>query len=91
MDSHCADAHCGMPHQTIHACAKDVGCECVQNLDLVVYERYVPMKTTKAMHCQLQAIPCDRYQSLRSGELFEVSEVMRLFCIPLRLQHHLQF
>ncbi|CDJ62065.1 CWF19-like protein 1, related [Eimeria necatrix] len=42
-----------------------------QSLDLVVYERYVPMKATKAMHSQLHAIPCDRSQALQSGELFE--------------------
>ena len=53
----------------------------MQSLDLVVYERYVPMKTTKAMHCQLQAIPCDRSQALRSGELFEVKQRINLYTL----------
>ena len=48
---------------------------------MVVYERYVPMKTTKAMHCQLQAIPCDRSQALRSGELFEVKQRINLYTL----------
>ncbi|KAL8454581.1 hypothetical protein Emed_000302 [Eimeria media] len=40
-------------------------------LDLVVYERYVPMKATRAMHSQLHVIPCKRSDSLRASEFFE--------------------
>ncbi|XP_026194561.1 uncharacterized protein LOC34618588 [Cyclospora cayetanensis] len=42
-----------------------------QNLDLVVYERYVPMKATRAMHSQVHAVPCHRSQSMRAEALFE--------------------
>lgn len=45
----------------------------MQSLDLVVYERYVPMKATRAMHFQLHGIPCKRSQSLEAAEFFEVS------------------
>ncbi|KAL8450780.1 hypothetical protein Emag_003068 [Eimeria magna] len=41
------------------------------SLDLVVYERYVPMKATRAMHSQLHIIPCKRSDALRASEFFE--------------------
>ncbi|CBZ51064.1 hypothetical protein NCLIV_041390 [Neospora caninum Liverpool] len=42
-----------------------------ENLDCIVYERYVPMRTTKAMHTQIQCIPCSRAEGLRAVEFFK--------------------
>ncbi|KFG62636.1 RNA recognition motif-containing protein [Toxoplasma gondii RUB] len=42
-----------------------------ENLDCIVYERYVPMRATKAMHTQVQCIPCSRAEGLRAVEVFK--------------------
>ncbi|KEP60221.1 UNVERIFIED_CONTAM: RNA recognition motif-containing protein [Hammondia hammondi] len=42
-----------------------------ENLDCIVYERCVPMRTTKAMHTQVQCIPCSRAEGLRAVEVFK--------------------
>ncbi|PFH32154.1 RNA recognition motif-containing protein [Besnoitia besnoiti] len=42
-----------------------------ENLDCIVYERYVPMRTTKAMHTQVQCVPCSRAEGFRAVEFFK--------------------
>lgn len=39
---------------------------------MVLYERYVPMKATKAMHTQVHLMPCSRADALRAVDLFQV-------------------
>lgn len=53
---------------------------CMQELDLLVYERYVPMKATRAMHSQVHAIPCQRSEALRAAEFFVVCCESYLIC-----------